>query len=302
MAKSKQKRRRSKAPKARNVARPFTPDALLKRSIRTHFTRLGFTKANDGTLILPGSGKDVVRRIHGSQRLDRLESSLLFIARAAAIALPHFANGSEIDPTKIQLKLIRVRSDTKEAELFRFATLTWSVPVSAGFGRRLRYLVWDQGHDRLYTTDVTNPRFVWAEAGERVQTAAGMFEPLRALDLLLEAPPHPERARPADYDLRTGRINPEELGDRSRIVYLRPEADVAADDEEETRAQPGEFAPCACCRKAHLFGRSSVQDHQTTRAGMLLSHAKHAVPRGPSGRPNHGFGRPDSRTRSTSNP
>jgi hypothetical protein len=23
------------------------------------------------------------------------------------------------------------------------------VPVSAGFGRRLRYLVWDQGHDRL---------------------------------------------------------------------------------------------------------------------------------------------------------
>jgi hypothetical protein len=49
----------------------------------------------------------------------------------------------------MQLKLVRVRSDTKESDLFRFATLTWSVPVSAGFGRRLRYLVWDQGHDRL---------------------------------------------------------------------------------------------------------------------------------------------------------
>jgi len=42
------------------VARAFTPDALLKRSIRAHFTRLGFTKSNDGTLLLPGTGKEVV--------------------------------------------------------------------------------------------------------------------------------------------------------------------------------------------------------------------------------------------------
>jgi hypothetical protein len=60
-----------------------------------------------------------------------------------------FASGSEIDPTKIKLTLRRVRSDTLEADLFRLATLTWSVPVSAGFGRRMRYLVWDEGHDRL---------------------------------------------------------------------------------------------------------------------------------------------------------
>jgi hypothetical protein len=49
----------------------------------------------------------------------------------------------------IRLKLIRVESDTEQSELFRFATLTWSVPVSNGFGRRLRYLVWDQAHNRL---------------------------------------------------------------------------------------------------------------------------------------------------------
>jgi len=33
--------------------------------------------------------------------------------------------------------------------LFRLASMTWSVPVSVGFGRRLRYLVWDQYHERL---------------------------------------------------------------------------------------------------------------------------------------------------------
>jgi len=47
------------------------------------------------------------------------------------------------------LCLIRVYSDTLEADLFRVATLTWSVPVSPGFGRRMRYLVWDEHHERL---------------------------------------------------------------------------------------------------------------------------------------------------------
>jgi hypothetical protein len=150
MAKSKGSgRRAAKAKKTPSVARPFTPEALLKRSIRSHFTRLGFTKANDGTLVLPGTGKAVVRKLHGGQRAERLQVSSDFVERASATALVHFANGDEIDPTKIQLKLIQVESGTKQSELFRFATLTWSVPVSAGFGRRLRYLVWDEAHDRL---------------------------------------------------------------------------------------------------------------------------------------------------------
>jgi hypothetical protein len=141
--------RTAKARKARNVARPFTPEALLKRSIRSHFTRLGFTKANDGTLVLPGAGKEIIRQLHGAQRAERLQVSSDFVERTSAIVLPHFANGDEIDPAKIQLKLIRVESGTEQSELFRFATLTWSVPVSLGFGRRLRYLVWDEAHNRL---------------------------------------------------------------------------------------------------------------------------------------------------------
>ena len=33
--------------------------------------------------------------------------------------------------------------------MFRLASLTWSVPVSNGFGRRMRYLVWDQQNEKL---------------------------------------------------------------------------------------------------------------------------------------------------------
>ncbi|KRB96408.1 hypothetical protein ASE11_17720 [Hydrogenophaga sp. Root209] len=131
------------------IARIFTPEAKLKKGIRAHFTRLGFTKADDGTLILPEGGKEVVRQLHAGQRAERLRDSREFLKRALPEALPHFASGAELDPSKIQLGLIRVHSGTKDADLFRVASFTWSVPVSAGFGRRMRYLVWDHHHGRL---------------------------------------------------------------------------------------------------------------------------------------------------------
>ena len=45
--------------------------------------------------------------------------------------------------------LQRVIAGTWQADLFRFASLTWSIPVSNGFGRRIRYLVWDGHNDKL---------------------------------------------------------------------------------------------------------------------------------------------------------
>jgi Domain of unknown function (DUF4338) len=128
-----------------SIANAFSPEAKLKRNIRRHFTKLGFAKAADGTLILPGEGKEVVRRLHGGQRAEKLAAGSAFLDRALSKLLPHFADGSEIDPSRIRLRLVRVASETTEADLFRMATLTWSVPVSCGFGRRLRYLVWDDG-------------------------------------------------------------------------------------------------------------------------------------------------------------
>jgi hypothetical protein len=134
---------------AATVAKAFTADAKLKRKIRRHFTSLGFTKADDGTLILPGSSKDAVRKLHSGQRLERLDDGGNFLARALPTLLGHFADGDEIQPAKIKLCLVRVEAGSEDSDLFRLASLTWSVPVSAGFGRRLRYLVWDEYHGRL---------------------------------------------------------------------------------------------------------------------------------------------------------
>ena len=131
------------------IAKPFSKEAALKRALRAHLKNLGFSKNETGELVLPGASKSVIRSLHRGQRRERLAVAQPFLVRALPRALPYFADGSEIDPGRISLRLRIVKSGTFEADLFRVATLTWSVPVSPGFGRRMRYLVWDEGHNRL---------------------------------------------------------------------------------------------------------------------------------------------------------
>lgn len=132
-----------------NIIKIETRQASLKRRLRRHLKNLGFTKSADGLLETSGSGKDVIRSLHSIQRSDRLVQSRVFIKENSADLLKHFASGSDIDPLKIRPVLQRVRANTAESDLFRLAALTWSVPVSNGFGRRLRYLVWDKHNNKL---------------------------------------------------------------------------------------------------------------------------------------------------------
>jgi len=118
-------------------------------------------------------------------------------------------------------------------------------------------------YTRAYTNDVNDPNFLWSEGGGAFRTLSGMVDELQPLDLLLEKP-IVEDAEPAEYDLVTGRLNPQELGPRNRQVYLRQGRSAVSDPESERRsALPGEFRPCAVCGESGSFGRSSVQDHQT---------------------------------------
>jgi hypothetical protein len=138
-----------RATSGKNVVTVSTREASLKKRIRRHLNSLGFQKAQDGTLMPPGTTKDVVRTLHGAQRNDRLAASEKFLTDRLPRLLKHFASGDEVDPTQISPVLQRIDSDTWEGDLFRLASLTWSVPVSNGFGRRLRFLVWDQHNGKL---------------------------------------------------------------------------------------------------------------------------------------------------------
>lgn len=123
--------------------------AKLKRSICRHFTNLGFYTDAAGALILPDNSKATVRKLHRRQRQEKLFSNKIFLEKRYPKVENYFANGDEIIPENISLQLKLVKTGTIEADIFRAASLTWSVSVSNGYGRRLRYLVWDKGHDRL---------------------------------------------------------------------------------------------------------------------------------------------------------
>jgi hypothetical protein len=124
-------------------------EAVLKNRLRSHLKSLGFTKNEEGVLVPPGSAKDVIRTIHSVQRDDRLAANHHFISDRFVPLIKYFASGHDIDPARISPMLQLVSSDSWETELFRLASLTWSVPVSNGFGRRLRYLVWDNHNGKL---------------------------------------------------------------------------------------------------------------------------------------------------------
>jgi len=60
-----------------------------------------------------------------------------------------FAKKEEIDPTKIELELEMV-SDERASEIFRCGMSFWSVPISVGYGRRMRFIVWDKTHNKVF--------------------------------------------------------------------------------------------------------------------------------------------------------
>lgn len=124
-------------------------EANLRRKVRQHLKKLGFTKSDKGLLVPPSLDKSGYRNLHAPQRRERLEHEADFLARASGNLIQHFANGTDIDLDRLTIRLELIGQQCWQSELFRFASLLWSVPVSYGFGRRMRYLVWDDHSNKL---------------------------------------------------------------------------------------------------------------------------------------------------------
>jgi hypothetical protein len=135
--------------KKRRSIRVSARDANLKRRLRRHLKSIGFSKGPDGGLVIQSTGKDVIRSLHRVQRNALMRANRKFIAENLPLLQSHFASGSDINPSDVQPELDLVQAGTWQSDLFRLASLTWTVPVSQGFGRRLRYLVWDRSNSKL---------------------------------------------------------------------------------------------------------------------------------------------------------
>ena len=79
----------------------------------------------------------------------RIERSKEGLFRYEPYLLGRLAKGSEVIPEQITPRLIEVLPNSKDELLFRYASLHWSIPVSSGYGRRLRFLVIDEQNEKL---------------------------------------------------------------------------------------------------------------------------------------------------------
>ncbi len=121
----------------------------IHKQLRAHLNELGFVEDGGGKLRPPDSSKEGLRAVHRLYRAERLSEESAFIKGAIPDLLQYFAEGKEIVPARIAPRIQAVESGTMESNLFRLASLTWSVPVSQGYGRRMRFLVWDGSNGKL---------------------------------------------------------------------------------------------------------------------------------------------------------
>jgi hypothetical protein len=109
---------------------------------------VGFAITENGTLCPPILDKEGLRQIHRPAYQLEIASRQDWLQRYLPGYLPFFADGEEVLPEHIRPALIEVTTD-QQHNLFRMARLLWSIPFSKGYGRRMRFLIMDEGNGKL---------------------------------------------------------------------------------------------------------------------------------------------------------
>jgi hypothetical protein len=120
----------------------------LRQKLLDILLKQGFTLVN-GRLAPPDiSCKESIRQLYAHLRKEKLQEASSWLLSVEEKVLGYFANGTEVEVERIQPCLEFVDTQFK-ADLFRYASLLWSIPVSAGYGRRMRFLVFDEHNHKL---------------------------------------------------------------------------------------------------------------------------------------------------------
>lgn len=124
------------------------------RRLRSRLLRLlraqGFNFGRDFQLSASRRSKKQIRAIHTHFREDRLSEEKSFVREWYPKISKYFASGAEIDPLKVDPYPVLLEDSEEHAALFRLASLWWSIPVSRGYGRRFRILIFDRSNGKLF--------------------------------------------------------------------------------------------------------------------------------------------------------
>lgn len=92
--------------------------------------------------------KDTIRKIHEQKRTEQLKLHKKFLLKNLNDVKGSSISGEVLNPQKIKLDLIEVRSKSFHSKLFFLWNLVWwSIPYDQPIGRQMRFLLWDSYHD-----------------------------------------------------------------------------------------------------------------------------------------------------------
>lgn len=137
-----------KDPGAKNSIKTLS-DRALKRAITISFKKQGFTIKNGSISFPTNPTKEQLRKLHSLAVLTKIEKARGSLEKKEKNLITYIADGYEVIPDKISPKLVEVKPNTDEELLFRYASLHWSIPISSGYGRRLRFLIFDSFNGKL---------------------------------------------------------------------------------------------------------------------------------------------------------
>ncbi len=92
--------------------------------------------------------KSAYRDLQQLSRSEQIDIHKNFLTNKALKIKNHLLNGKELDPRKIKLELRQIKKDTLEEDIYKWWNLIWwSVPYQRAYGRQMRFLLWDKGHN-----------------------------------------------------------------------------------------------------------------------------------------------------------
>ena len=144
---------RSPTPRDGQEPRQRTADKVvideLRQEIVESLLDQGFIVQNEEVSLPCDADKSGLRKLHRLAVEEKLRKSRRGLRTHEERLLNWIANGTDIEASNIRPRLVEVLPRSEEELLFRYAYNHWSIPVSAGYGRRLRFLVVDEHNSKL---------------------------------------------------------------------------------------------------------------------------------------------------------
>lgn len=127
---------------------PASPPDGLRQLVLKNLREQGFKLRGEDAVLAPVSDKDGLRRLHQQAVVAQRERARKSLERHDEAFIGKLATGATIDPARVSPRLrVLEPGRSEDALLWRWCSLHWSIPVSGGYGRRIRALIVDEGHD-----------------------------------------------------------------------------------------------------------------------------------------------------------